>query len=291
MDAQEKLIRSIKAKVKLNSVKIGKYLINYVEVGRGKSIILIHGANIGWGQWYANIGKLSKKFKVYAIDLPGSGKSSKIDYKKFNFEKDFVDVVEKFIKLKQFKKINVIGHSFGGLIALKLALKKDSFIDRMVLVNPMGFTSNIPLNQKLLSLDFIAKLLSKTVMKATRKNIKKFLEDALVDTSNIKDDFIDYYHEAIKEGKAIHPFLFINSLTENFRVKKDLGLVSELNAIKQPTLIIVGDKDPITLPIKNLNTYKLIKGAHLHIFYNTGHVPSLEKVDKFNSLVINFLRS
>lgn len=289
MDAQEKLIRSIKAKVKLNSVKIGKYLISYAEVGRGKPIILIHGANIGWGQWYPNIAQLAKHFKVYAIDLPGSGASSKFDIKNSGIE-DLVRAVEKFITSHKLKKVKVVGHSFGGLIVLKLALKKDSFVDKIILVNPMGFTSNIPLNQKLLSLDFIAKLLSKTVMKPNRNNIKKFLEDVLVDTSNIKDEFIDYYHQAIKEGRATHPFLFINSLTENFKVKKDL-VVGELNTVKQPTMIILGDRDPITLPTKNLDTYKLIKGAKIHIFSNTGHVPSLERIDKFNKLVINFLRS
>lgn len=290
MDAQEKLISSIKAKIKLNSVRIDKYLINYAKAGRGKPIILIHGANIGWGQWYPNIAQLAKHFKIYAIDLPGSGYSSKFDIRNSDIE-DLVEVVEKFITFQKLKKVKIVGHSFGGLIVLKLALKKDSFVDKMVLVNPMGFTSNIPLNQKLLSVDSIARLLSKTVMKPIRKNIKKFLEDALVITSNIKDEFIDYYHQAIKEGRAAHPFLFINSLTENFKVKKDLVVVSELNAIKQPALIIVGDKDPVTLPTKNLKTYKLIKGANVHIFSNTGHVPSLERIDRFNSLVINFLRS
>lgn len=289
MDAQEKLIRSIKAKVKLNSLKVGKYLISYAEVGRGKPIILIHGANIGWGQWYPNIAQLAKHFKVYAIDLPGSGASSKFDIRNSSIE-DLVEAVEKFITSLKLKKIKVVGHSFGGLIVLKLALKKDSFIDKMVLVNPMGLTSNIPFNQKLLSVDFIAKLLSKTVMRPNRNNIKKFLEDAMVNISNIKDEFVDYYHQAIKEERATHPFLFINSLTENFKVKKDL-VVGDLNAIKQPTMIILGDKDPITQPTKNLNTYKLIKGAKIHILSNTGHAPSLERIDKFNSLAINFLRS
>lgn len=290
MDAQEKLIRSIKAKVKLNSVKIGKYLISYAEVGRGKPIILIHGANIGWGQWYPNIAQLAKHFKVYAIDLPGSGASSKFDIRNSGIE-DLVETVEKFITSLKLKKVKIVGHSFGGLIVLKLALKKDSFVDKIILVNPMGFTSNIPLNQKLLSLDFIAKLLSKTVMRPNRNNIKKFLEDALIDISNIKDEFVDYYHQAIKEGRATHPFLFINSLTENFKVKKDLVVVSDLNAIKQPAMIILGDKDSITQPTKNLDTYKLIKGAKIHVLSNTGHVPSLERIDKFNSLAINFLRS
>jgi predicted nucleotidyltransferase len=64
--------------VKLEQVKIGEFVINYATAGKGLPIVLIHGGNIGWGQWYPNIPELARYFKVYALDLPGGGRRSRI---------------------------------------------------------------------------------------------------------------------------------------------------------------------------------------------------------------------
>src|SRR3989344_8879229 len=111
MDTEKALADRLGIPYKIKKIKIGKYLINYFEAGppageagAGKPLVLIHGGNIGWGQWYPNIPELSKHFKIYAIDMPGAGRSSKLDYAKLSFEKDYFEILSKFLQKLNLKK-------------------------------------------------------------------------------------------------------------------------------------------------------------------------------------------
>ena len=95
--AEQKLQNLIPTKSQIKKVSIDSYNINYLEAGAGQPIILIHGLNIGWGEWHQNIAELAKYFKIYALDLPGSGNSTKIDFHNADLEKKFVKIVDKFI--------------------------------------------------------------------------------------------------------------------------------------------------------------------------------------------------
>lgn len=291
MNSQEKkLIDAMKLSLQTRNITLGRNRINYVSTGSGKPLILLHGANIGWGQWYPNIAQFAKFFKVFALDLPGSGHSSRIDYRKSIFEKDYIEPIEDFIKKLRIKNPYILGHSVGGLIALKIAIRNKVKVAKIVLVNPIGFTRDLPHAQKLLSLYPFAYLLSKTVMRPTRENIKKFLGDALYVKTALDEIFVDYYHSNIKNTKDSHPFLFIHSLTDILKVKKSLYVENDGSNVKVPVLAILGDKDPMSHHVRVMHRYTSIPGIQIKIFKNTGHVPSLEKRDIFNTLVLNFLK-
>src|SRR3989338_9691584 len=123
ISAEQKLIQSLNIPVVKKNIKIGDHLINYIECGSGEPLVLVHGANIGWGQWHKNIPELSKYFKIYSIDLVSAGGSSKIDFQNLNLEHDLVDVVDQFITSKSLNRVNLLGHSLGGWIALKIVLR------------------------------------------------------------------------------------------------------------------------------------------------------------------------
>lgn len=293
MNAENGLIQLVGNDLKLKQIRIDDLLINYVEIGFGPQLLLLHGANMGWGQWYPNLKKLSEHFNIFALDLPGAGNSSWVHPHDLEPERHWVDIVEKFIKLK-FKKgdsINILAHSIGGWIALKLALRERFCINKLVLVSPLGFSEYTPRKYRLIGLYIFAQLLSMTVMRLTRKNIKRFVSNVFHDVSSLKEEFIDYYYESLKKNKFSHPFLLLNRITGFWKVRKNFVLLNELSKIKIPTLIIIGDKDPI-LPLHSmhLKAFRLIPGARLEIFLNCGHVPSTEKSSKFNELVINFLK-
>src|SRR5687767_11503664 len=103
MKAEKSLLNKIGADAKLKDVKIGKFKLHYLEAGKGEPIVLIHGANIGWGQWHKNIDLLAKSFKVYALDLPGAGKSTRLVLKDQDIAKIYVESVHKFLKKKKIK--------------------------------------------------------------------------------------------------------------------------------------------------------------------------------------------
>ena len=290
MKEQDKIIHLINTPLKSYFLEINDYKIHYTVSGTGNPLILIHGLNIGWGQWYSNIGELSKHFTVYTIDMPGAGLSSKLPDHKINLERTFVKTMEGFINSLNLKRINILGHSLGGWIILKLALRERISIDKVILVSPMGLTDYVPWRYKLLSIYMFANFLSSVVVRKNReKDMHNFLTSVLYEKNNVKREFLDYFFAAI-QSHNVHPFMLIHRLAGFFKVKKELVLIDQLSKITQPVLIIMGANDPIVRVMDIHKTHKLIPQAKLEIFLNSGHLPFIENSKDFNRLVINFLK-
>lgn len=273
-------------KVDIKQVIINGYNINYVVVGAGEPLLLIHGANFGWGVWYPNIVELTKHFTVYAIDLPGAGRSSRIDYSGLNLERDFVNIIQEFINYHNFRKIDIVGSSIGGWLALRMALQNPQKIQKIVLENAVGFADYWSFSDKIIGFYPFAKLITKTVLKPKRKNkrIEKFLRSIFYDPNiDLSKEFIDYFYETMESS---HNLLFISSLTKH---NKDFLLVNQLKKIKNKTLIFWGAHDKIMPLEKNEINFKLLPNSQVEIIQEAAHIPSIEKSEYFNSKVIRFL--
>lgn len=288
--AEKKLIDLINSPLAVRQAKIFNYQINYVSTGSGPPLLLIHGANIGWGQWYLNIDELSKHFSVFAIDLPGAGESDNPDFRKADLDRDYLMIVDCFIQSLGFDKISIVGHSFGALIALRLVMQKKPYIGKMVLVSPMGFSDHIPLRQKPLVIYSLAWLLSKTVMRITKKNMAKFISEAVQNKAGIQEEFTDYYFERVKRKAENHPFFFIHMLIKFLRANLKLFIVG-LKDIRVPILIIFGDKDRMVPLSKSLKFFKQVPNVQIEVVKNIGHVFPIEAPSMFNKMVIDFLIS
>lgn len=289
MDTDQKLINAADVNLTEEYVTIGQHRIHFVVGGCGSPLLLIHGANIGWGAWYPNLKALAKHFKVYALDLPGSGDSSSLYYRKADLEKDFVEIVEKFISIHDLKNIAVIGHSLGGWIALKLAIKGLP-ITKIVLESSLGFSDYIPSSYKILAFYPFAKLLSKTAMKPTKKNMEKFLKGVMAKSSILSDELLEYFCTNINKNTDSHPFLLLHRIFGPLKLRKELMLGDNMKKISCPILIIAGDSDPL-IPLHRMQrSIKLLPKAKLEIFPSTGHVPSLEKSTEFNEKALQFLQ-
>lgn len=270
--------------------KINNYDLHYVMAGKGSPLLLIHGANMGWGQWYPNIEDLAKSYQLYAVDLPGSGQSSRFDYRKADFKKDYVDVIAKFIINQKLGPIKVIGHSFGSAIAARLALDYPELVEGLVLTSPLGLTNKVPLRQRAVSSKTFATFISKTAMKPSRKNMKAFLKSAMSNKAALTDPFIDYYHAMVSKDKRSHPLLFMHGQTRGFNFNPAMLYGKDLDKIKPPILVILGENDPL-LPVQKIATIiRSHKGVKLKVFKQTGHVPAVEQSDLFNKEVLNFFK-
>lgn len=143
---EEGLRRTLCSDTKIYKSVINGYTINHLEAGEGEPLLLIHGANFGWGIWYPNIDYFSKYFKVFAIDLPGAGRSTKIDYRDLDLQRDFIEVVSEFIKNNIQGTLNIIGCSAGGWVAARIALLFPEKINKLVFLNTFGFVDYFSLS-------------------------------------------------------------------------------------------------------------------------------------------------
>ena len=113
--------------------------INYECTGDGPDVILLHG----WGQniesFRPTIDFLKDNFRVWAIDLPGFGESQEPSYG-FNIY-EYENILSEFIKQNNIKNPTLVGHSFGGRIAIIYA-SRDNNINKLFLI--AGQFSKLP---------------------------------------------------------------------------------------------------------------------------------------------------
>ena len=112
--------------------------IRVVEAGdrNNPTILLIHGLGGSIESWRSNFTPLSKKLHVIALDLPGFGFSDK---PMINYTPEYYsDFISTFVDLMNCQKVNLVGHSMGGLIVLETALSSPELVDRLILVDVAG---------------------------------------------------------------------------------------------------------------------------------------------------------
>ncbi|KAK8692007.1 hypothetical protein V6N13_075492 [Hibiscus sabdariffa] len=108
------------------------------------TLVLVHGYAASQGFFFKNFDYLANHFQVVAIDQLGWGGSSRPDFTCKSTEETeawFVDSFEEWRKAKNLSNLILLGHSFGGYVASKYALKHPEHVQHLILVGPAGFTS------------------------------------------------------------------------------------------------------------------------------------------------------
>ncbi|MBI3633192.1 MAG: alpha/beta hydrolase [Candidatus Vogelbacteria bacterium] len=289
MSFEDKLVDTLGVDAKIKRARINGYEINYLEAGSGQPLIMLHGLNIGWGQWYKNIADLSKSFRVYALDMPGSGGSTKFNFAACDMERDLVETIEGFIVGLGPGSFSVIGHSVGGWVALRLALRGNISISKIVLSNPLGLVDHVPIRHMPITIPFLAKFLSRTVMKASKKSMKSFLASVCHDPSSVSEVFSNYYYESVHRGKLSHPFMAMNRLFRPFALQREFVLTPDLKNINNQVLVITGSHDFLVPHRKVQQAMNLLKNGRIVLIAETGHVPFIERPREWNNIVQDFL--
>ncbi|KAL2458028.1 1-acylglycerol-3-phosphate O-acyltransferase [Forsythia ovata] len=108
------------------------------------TLVMVHGYGASQGFFFRNFDALAQHFKVIAIDQLGWGGSSRPDFTCKSTEETeawFIDSFEEWRKAKNLSNFILLGHSFGGYVAAKYALKYPEHIQHLVLVGSAGFSS------------------------------------------------------------------------------------------------------------------------------------------------------
>ncbi|MDO8486284.1 MAG: alpha/beta hydrolase [Candidatus Staskawiczbacteria bacterium] len=212
-----------------------------------KTFLILHGWGSSSDRWQL-IGQLFSEngFRVIIPDLPGFGKSEAPE-KPWNFN-NYVNFIEEFTESINLRNFYLLGHSFGGSVAVKIAIDVPQKVNRLFLVA-------------------CACIRKKTTFKKVLAKISKFIRIF---------SFLPYYFLA---RKAFYKFIIKKSdyvYTEGIMKETYLNVISEdlshhLSFIKVPTVIIWGDKDEFT-PIEDAYYInKKINNSELVIIPEAGH--------------------
>lgn len=108
------------------------------------TLIMVHGYGASQGFFFRNFDALASRFRVIAIDKLGCGGSSRPDFMCKSTEETeawFIDSFEEWRKAKNLSNFILLGHSFGGYVAAKYALKHPEHVQHLILVGPAGFSA------------------------------------------------------------------------------------------------------------------------------------------------------
>ena len=153
-------------KEKFKTVMINNYPMAYIEQGQGEPLLLIHGSLSDYRTWLKHLNEFSENNRTIAVSLrhyypeKWDGRGNDL-----GIEQDVEDMAA-FIKKRKLGKVNLVGHSRGGAVAMLLASKHPDLVKRLVLADPSPLFSMLQDQEK--ALQYLEK--RKTVLQSTMQH-------------------------------------------------------------------------------------------------------------------------
>jgi 4,5:9,10-diseco-3-hydroxy-5,9,17-trioxoandrosta-1(10),2-diene-4-oate hydrolase len=268
-------------------VEVNELRTRFWAVGKaGPAVVLIHGLGASIETWKDNIQVLAKDHLVYALDLPGNGRSDKPS-PPYSLA-DLAQFVRDFMRVQEIEQASLVGHSVGGAVSMHFAIQYPEEVDRLVLVDSGGLGKEVSLLLRLLTLPLAGEFLSRP----SRKGAAQLWEEAFYDPALVTEEWVDLYYELDSLPGNQESMLGTLRSLANLRGMKDEVLApirDNLGQITAPTLVVWGQQDSL-MPADHARVAQAgIPGAQVHIFDRCGHMPQMEHPADFNALVGEFL--
>jgi pimeloyl-ACP methyl ester carboxylesterase len=273
--------------------------IHYFRGGSGPSLVLVHGLGSSAAvEFYYNLEPLAARHRVLAIDLPGFGRSDKpaLDYT----IDLFVKAVSDLMASEGVERAAVIGVSMGGRVALGLALESPGLVERLVLVDALGVGApRRVLSYRLLLTKGLGELTLRGTARALRQmnpgTIRRFWGWYLRRPGRLdtiwSDERIASHGTLLSTPAYRAAYLSaLRSLAGISRLRGGIVVADRLSELRMPTLLIWGRHDHL-FPASHAESAKgKLPNGRVEIFDDSGHTPQMEEPERFNRLVLDFLR-
>ncbi|MFE6923029.1 alpha/beta fold hydrolase [Nocardia sp. NPDC057663] len=273
------------------TVKVGDREIFISETGEGPAVVLLHGGGpgaTGLSNYSRNIEALSGHFRVIVPDLPGYGRSSKRVDQSDPFG-DLGRVIGGLLDELGIASAHLIGNSYGGAAALRLAMDRPEKVNRMILMGPGGIGTT-----RALPTSGLQQLLGYYQGSGpSRDKLISFIRESLVfDGDAVPDEVIEErYRGSIDPEVVANPPLRRPSGIFALRTlwRMDFTRDSRLGKVEHPTLVIWGAEDKVNRPEGGRTLAQIMPNCDLYLAANTGHWVQWEHAALFNSLAAEFL--
>jgi pimeloyl-ACP methyl ester carboxylesterase len=259
--------------------------LHCLETGAGPPLLLIHGLFDLLGTWERLTPHLSDRFKLYAIDLPGFGKSP-LPEEWAESLSGMIEAAVAFLDWKGIEKVSIVGSSMGGGIALGVAGKHPERVDKIVLINPYGFPSP-PVAAEVARSRILGTLLPYLLNKPVlRRCARALFSRSLHDPRLLTDALVE---------RVITPFATLRRRRDLFRFLQGIStetmrkIDALLPQIRQPVLILWGENDRwLTIDhAKHLNQH--LADSRLITLSDCGHLPQMDTPKEVADAITEFI--
>ncbi|AYC31299.1 alpha/beta fold hydrolase [Pseudomonas cavernae] len=264
------------------SIQTGNILTNYHDVGSGEPVLLLHGSGPGvsaWANWRLPIQSLSADFRLLAPDLAGFGYTQVPDDIVYS-RQVWLEQIVAFMDAMGVDKANVIGNSFGGSMALALAIHHPERVNKLILMGSVG----VPF-------ELTAGLDAVWGYEPSEENMRAIMRIFAYDQQLVGDDLVRMRYEASKRAGVHEAYSSMFPAPRQRWVEAMSHPEADVRGIQHKTLMVHGRDDKV-IPLSTSETLlQWIDNSQLHIFGRCGHWTQIEHAAAFCQLAANFLKA
>lgn len=276
--------------IPLSQVVIHGHDVSYRRAGDGEVVLLIHGLAGSSVTWRDVQPALATSFDVIAPDLLGHGESAKPvgDYSLGAFASGMRD----FLAVLGVTSATVVGHSFGGGVAMQLAYQHPELCDRLVLVGSGGLGREVSWLLRSVTLPGAEHLMPLIFPKPVA-DVGSVVGRALGGVGVRSPRLAEMWRSYASLAGAPNRKAFVRTIRTV--IEPGGQMVSALDrlylAAHLPTLIVWGERDEI-IPVRHARVaHEAVPGSRLVVMEGVGHFPHLEAPARFLDVLTDFLTS
>lgn len=233
---------------------------HYAEEGEGPVVIFLHGLFGALSNFTESFAHLAQRYKVVVPLLP----IYTLPILNTNV-KALAEFLDRFIKHKGWKEVNLLGNSLGGHVALVYSRMRPEMVRSLILTGSSGlyenaFGGSFPRRE---DKEYLRKKIALTF------HDPKHATDALVE---------ECYHTVNDKGKLIRILSLAKSAIRH-------NMADQLPLLKMPVCLIWGRQDTITPPDVAEEFHRSIPQSELHWIDECGHAAMMEQPERFNAIV------
>lgn len=243
--------------------------VHYRDEGSGPLLVLIHGTAASLHTWDGWVDELKNDFRIVRMDIPAFGLTGPEPTGDYSIDR-YVEFLEAFASALNLESFALAGNSLGGEIAWRYALAHPQRVNRLVLVDAVGYARSEGQKENL-AFKLARTSGFKTVMsKITPRFLyKQGLLEVYGDDSKVTEELVDrYFRLSLREGNR-------RAFAERV-IAAQVPIKGDVRNITQPTLILWG-ADDLWIPLDHgRNFARDIDGSQLVVYPGVGHVPMEE---------------
>ncbi|HET6627334.1 MAG TPA: alpha/beta fold hydrolase [Nocardioidaceae bacterium] len=263
----------------------------FVKTGSGPALLLLHGLGCDHTTWLSVIAALSRRYTVVAPDLLGHGQSAKprADYSVGGYANGMRDL----LTVLGIDKVTVVGHSFGGGVAMQFAYQFPERTERMILVSPGGLGREVTPAIRAITLPGFHQVMDVAMLPGLRHTATTLMR-ALAATRlpHTRDlDEVATIYDSFRDRRARAAIRHVVSAVVDWRGQVVTMADRAYLTRAMPMCVIWGTDDDV-IPVRHAGlAAELAPDATVEVIANAGHFPHKEHPQRFVTIVNDFIRT